>query len=74
MKKYTLKTISDIEKVLTKDNIECFKKDFCAYLDLLVLAKQESISTYVEIPNKGTFNWIDDGKNDIKINIEVKED
>lgn len=72
-KTYNLKTIKEIEDIITKDNIECFKTDFCSWLDILIGMKEinkTSSEFFIEISD--TFKWIDDGKNDKTLTIEIK--
>jgi len=71
-KEYKLRTIQDIENVVTPENIECFKKDFCSWLDILVAARKGFMGLPVIIKSDGEFTWIDDGKNDATINIRVE--
>jgi len=75
-KEHKLKTVKEIIDVITLDNIEVFKKDFCAFLDMSVMIKelQNKFSKDIKIDDERTeqFHWIDDGKNDITFNIEVK--
>lgn len=71
-KEYKLKTITDIEDVITPENIECFKKDFCSWLDILVTARKGFMGFPVIIKSDGVFTWIDDGKNDATIKIRVE--
>jgi hypothetical protein len=76
-KEYKIKTIKEIEDIITKDNVECFKTDFCRWLDILVgLRTAEKIlgdkfGTGWEKMNDGMFKWIDDGKNNIKIKCQI---
>lgn len=69
-KKYTLETIKDIEKVVNVDNVECFKKDFCKWLDIMCQIKEQQ-DTLEYKAYFGDFTWIDDGKNDATINVEI---
>jgi hypothetical protein len=71
-KEYKLKTITDIENVVTPENIECFKKDFCSWLDILVATRKGFMGIPVIIKSDGVFTWIDDGKNDATIKIRVE--
>lgn len=78
-KKYDLKTIEDIVKVITFENIDNFLIDFRGFLTLnmtIKLAQKIVGKENVEIKkeHEGIFHWIDDGKTDAHIHIEVKND
>jgi hypothetical protein len=70
-KRYELKTLADIHAVITPKNVDIFLKDFEAWIRLSLLIKAVG-ATVVEEVNPATFLWIDDGKNDITINIRPK--
>jgi len=73
MKKYDLKTIKEILDVITPENIEVFKKDFCAFLDYdCEIKKATKEMPNIEIMPADTFKWIDDGKNDVYMNIKIE--
>ena len=70
-----LKTIKDIMKAVNPENLDNFIIDFKAFLALhnFVDAVREATNEIgIENPDYGTFRWIDDGKNDAKITIQVK--
>jgi hypothetical protein len=72
-KTYNLKTIKEIEDIITEENIECFKTDFCSWLDILIKMKEinkTSEEFFIEI--SGSFKWIDDGENNKTITIQIK--
>lgn len=73
-KEYKLNTIQDILNVITKDNIENFKKDFNKWLDyhLAIKMANELFKNDIEVQqvHEGTMIWIDDNKNDANINVE----
>jgi len=72
-KKYEIKTIEDILNVVTADNMECFLKDFSAWLSLNITAQiaDKIMGETADIRTSGTFTWIDDGKNDMNIKVEI---
>ena len=76
-KEYHLKTIQDILDVLTMANLDNFKKDFNAWLDVHVAIKisnelfKESMK--IQQINHGEMIWIDDGKNEQNYNITIKK-
>lgn len=71
MKEYKLKTIEDIIKVVDENNVDNFIKDFTAFLGLCILQKTCNKIEGVITKHEPIFCWIDDGKNDIKINIKI---
>jgi len=80
-KEYKIKTIKQVLEIINKDNVECFKTDFCNWLDAMIglkeMTKTLSELDVAELADEEVFeriNWIDDGKNDqnIKIKIETK--
>ena len=75
-KKYKIETIEDILKVVTLENKENFLKDFSNFLDfrLTTGAISEVTEGKVKVVVKNSFNWIDDGKNNVNITIQVKEE
>jgi len=68
-----LKTIEDIIKVVNEKNIENFLIDFSNYLALQIAINKTTLENIKIISDEKVFHWIDDGKNNISINIkEVK--
>ena len=72
-KTHKIKTTEDMLKVVTPENIDCFLKDFSSWLAISVLAKtaNKEMGTAIDILTSGIFTWIDDGKNDVNIKVEV---
>lgn len=72
--KHDIKTIWDILKVVNSKNKENFLKDFSAWLDINIYLKEQVKKARIEkaVNIKSNFIWIDDGKNDISVNIKVK--
>lgn len=71
---HKLKTLGDILKVVTPKNVDMFVKDFEAWLRFSLVLSEVSSSLkegMVEQLSRGQMTWIDDGKNNIKISIEV---
>lgn len=71
IKEYKLKTIQDIVKVVDLDNIENFITDFKNYLSSRIITREIAKISDADIQTNDFFNWIDDGKTDIKINIQL---
>ena len=69
-KRYELKTIKEILDVVNSENIEGFLTDFSCWLGLMIGSK--AIGAEEKYP--GVFHWIDDGKNNVSINIEIKSE
>ena len=70
MKKYKLNTIKEIIDILDYENIDNFLIDFNNFIRFKV-----SLKELKEIKIETTddcFNWIDDGKNDVNMNITIK--
>lgn len=77
-KEYKIKTIEDIQKIVTKENIDNFLIDLKGFLlvGLDIKELQEELgSDFVEIKREeqGVFNWIDDGKTEAHITIKVEK-
>ena len=70
--KHELTSIEDIIKVVNSENVEAFKKDFGAFLNIYLLTKALGEAAGGEARYK-SFTWIDDGKHDISVKIEVAE-
>ena len=66
-----LRTIEDMLNVVNCKNIANFLKDFNQYLELTVLARELNKEMGMKIPTEPVLKWIDDGKNDVSINIEI---
>jgi hypothetical protein len=69
IKTYKLKTFNDVLKVVNPENLSNFLTDFNRWLAISVIAGK---MPGVEHKDAGTFNWIDDGKTEAKITIEIK--
>jgi hypothetical protein len=79
MSKYTtyhLRTIKGILSVITEDNVDAFLKDFELWLKLHLhvetmnkVAKTNGLGR-VETQDE-EFTWIDDGKHDMHVNLDV---
>jgi len=69
-REYKLNTIKEIIDILDNKNVDSFLIDFNNFLRFKV-----SLKELKEIKVETTddcFNWIDDGKNDVNINIIIK--
>jgi len=75
MEEHKLKTIKDIIEVVNEDNFKTFKVDFENWLGLQVMLKMTNrvAGDIIRVETDSVFKWIDDGKNDINIKIQVKE-
>ena len=72
--KHDIKTIEDILRVVNSKNKENFLKDFSAWLDINIHLKEQIKKLKGKVNLKSVnFVWIDDGKNDISVNIKVEE-
>lgn len=72
MKKYIIKNLSELENIITLDNYPNFVFDFATWLSMVVAAKHQR--PQVLIPDFTKFQWIDDGKHDVEINLkEIKK-
>jgi len=73
-KKYQIKTIKELLDIVTPENIDCFLKDFGSWLAINVMAKtaNKEMGNAIDISTSGVFTWIDDGKNDARITIQIK--
>lgn len=72
-KKHNLKTIEDIVKVINENNIGNFIKDFATFLTFRMKMKEIAKMTKSKVEMPPTFNWIDDGKNDVNLTINIVE-
>ncbi len=72
-KTYTIKTIRELVEVYKEtENKELLIKDLHRYVDMV--AAFEGIAEVVGesgAVKSGDFNWIDDGKQDVTVNISV---
>lgn len=68
---YKIKTISELLKVLNKNNVENFIEDFSAWLRFSVDLKTFE-SEAIKILQQEHFHWIDDGKHDATIRLKVE--
>ena len=78
MKTHKLKTIKDILDVVDEKNIKAFLNDFRDWLVFKTAVKKadkaiEKIGAIVKMKNENTMTWIDDGKNNSKITIEISK-
>ncbi len=67
-----LKTLEDVLAAVTPENVDCFLQDFGAWLHITMhvdAMNKKNGDVRVEQVNRGTFKWIDDGKNDIDIKL-----
>jgi hypothetical protein len=76
-KEYNLTTLKEILEVVNADNSECFKKDFCSWLDFqiglkIVAEELNKLFELEEIMTSGEMHWIDDGKNEKHITFKIK--
>lgn len=61
-------------KIVNQDNLTGFLKDFCAFMSLNVMMKAVAKATGEKVEHSNSFNWIDDGKNDINLTLIVKDE
>jgi len=73
---YKIKTIQDFITVVNRDNLDNLVTDFKNFLGLSLVYRE--LKKEIEIPDvtielkEDVFNWIDDGKNEVTMNIETK--
>ncbi len=70
---HELKTVAEIRKVVTPENIDNFIVDFKAFIALGMLVDTIGEITNGDVQQKepDTFKWIDDGKNNIESHVHV---
>ena len=75
-KTYKLKNLEDIVKAVKEENTENFIRDFTGWLGLHIGIEKEikNLLEGVELIRNYTMTWIDDGKNDAKITIIIKNE
>ena len=76
--KHDLKTIKDIVDVVTAENIDNFLIDLRGFLTMIMVIKstQELVgkeNIEIKKEHENVFHWIDDGKTEAHIHIEVKD-
>lgn len=76
-KEYKLRTIEDIINVINEENLPNLIIDFTNFLkfNLEIKKLQKTIgeeNIQIKRSEFGIFHWIDDGKNDQQIKIEVE--
>lgn len=76
--KHEIKTLEDILRAVNMTNIEFFLKDFDSFLRMWtatkMLAEIGAPATSVEqIIKSVKFTWIDDGKHDARVDIQVNQ-
>ena len=71
---YKILTIRDLENIITQENAERFKADFCRWLDVLVRLKElhKILPGVVSYNEEAGFRWIDDGREDSILEVAVK--
>ena len=72
--KHKIENIEDIFKVVNKDNKDNFLKDFSNWLDLNITIRENLKGTDGLVRIENNFVWIDDGKNDIDVTLDFKEE
>lgn len=70
MKTYNIKTIADLENIITSKNASAFLQDFTTWLAMCITAKE--MKPQVLKPDFTHFEWIDDGKHNINVTIKHK--
>lgn len=67
MKKYKIKTIKDILRVINSENKENFIQDFGYFLDIYLINKNNFGNNLLDVD----FTWIDDKKHNVKVTTNV---
>ena len=70
MKEYEIKTLEDVLRVVNDKNVDNFLVDFERWLKIAI-ATDALTALGIERKNPLAMLWIDDGKTDIKINVEI---
>lgn len=75
-KQYQLKTLEDVIKAVTPENVDNFLIDFSAWLKLHIATKELRIAlaSIGRIETKSEMTWIDDGKNEKHITIKIEDE
>lgn len=68
MNQYKLRTIKQITNVVNENNIDNFLVDFRSFLQTRIGWKKLNMNGLIKI-DFTSFNWMDDGKNDVVITI-----
>jgi hypothetical protein len=74
-KTYDIRTIDDLAKVATSDNLDNLITDLHGWLLCVIIARQITQADGADFDGAATwtnFHWIDDGKHDIQITVEPK--
>jgi len=77
MKKHKIKTMQDATDIITRENLPRFLKDFEGFLMSYIIMAEllEALDTFSKEKEKTKiktigFTWIDDGKDNINVNIK----
>lgn len=72
-KEHNITTIKEILEVVNEKNLKGFLTDFSNWLSFFLAVRKvkKEMPKWVAIKDETTFKWIDDGKTDAKINIEI---
>jgi len=76
-KEHKIKTINEIFEVVNEENVDCFLEDFSNFvrirLETKTMCEMLFVPDYIErnVKFENSFNWIDDRKNDININVNL---
>jgi hypothetical protein len=68
MKTHKIKTIQDVVNAVDEKNIDAFLVDFKSFLTTITILKVNG-----SIPKIETMTWVDDGKNDVTIDLKDDE-
>lgn len=76
--KHEIKTLQDILWAVNMDNVDNFLKDFDSFARMWAGTRGivEAVGSAVELEQvikDVKFTWIDDGKNEAKVTVEVRE-
>lgn len=69
---YELNTISEILDVVNDKNLENFITDLKSFLKWRIELRRKSFLGDYFKPKDDVFRWEDDGKHDVKIEVDVK--
>jgi hypothetical protein len=68
MKTHKIKTIQDVVNAVDEKNMDAFLTDFKSFLTAITILKVNG-----SIPKIETMTWVDDGKNDVTIDLKDNE-
>lgn len=72
-KKYELRTLADVQAVVTRENLHAFVQDFSMWL--VFHNEMKNLNPAVKLTDPDVFKWVDDGKIGMsKLTIEIQQE